>query len=128
LKENIRSGRATLSGPLDSVERVDDDVCILSNMYSHNFYHFVEELNKVIILERGNFQGRYVVSTHPSHLSPVLPNFSLEFLDLSWRRLGSGDFVLAANDFSVGAFYHPNSQSSNGRIPKRILCLARGIA
>jgi hypothetical protein len=48
------------------VHDVDEDVCILSNMYSTNFCHFTEELLKVLILERGGFKPRYVYT----HLPP----------------------------------------------------------
>jgi len=54
-----------------------EDVCILSNLHSGNFHHWItEELIKVTILERHGFEGSYVV--------PNLPNFALEFL----RMLG----------------------------------------
>jgi hypothetical protein len=56
------------------VREVDETVCILSNLYSHNFTHWLEELLKVTILERAGYTGRYV-------LSP-LPPFALEFLRL----------------------------------------------
>jgi capsular polysaccharide biosynthesis protein len=55
------------------VNEVDEDVCILSNLYSRNFFHWLtEELIKVVVLERAGFKGRYVLSG--------LPAFAKEFL------------------------------------------------
>jgi capsular polysaccharide biosynthesis protein len=54
---------------------VSEAVCILSNFYSRNFYHFVtEELPKVVILERHGFSGRYVLAS--------LPGFAGQFMDI----------------------------------------------
>ena len=51
------------------------EVCILSNFYSRNFYHWVtEELPKVVILERHGFAGRYVLAD--------LPKFAFELLGM----------------------------------------------
>ena len=55
------------------VREVDETVCILSNLYSHNFTHWLEELLKVTILERAGYAGRYV-------LLPSMPPFALELL------------------------------------------------
>jgi capsular polysaccharide biosynthesis protein len=65
--------RGRFATPFD-VREVDDTVCILSNSYSHNFTHWLEELLKVTILERGGYAGRYVVSS--------MPPFASEFLRL----------------------------------------------
>jgi capsular polysaccharide biosynthesis protein len=54
---------------------VDEDVGILSNLYSRNFGHWItEELVKVVILERYGFKGRFVVAG--------LPRFAAEFMHL----------------------------------------------
>ncbi len=45
--------------------RVEADVAILSNLYSASFTHFIEELLKVVILERAGFDGSYVLSAMP---------------------------------------------------------------
>ena len=50
----------------------DDEVCILSNSWAKSFYHWTEELYKVVILEHHGFSGRYVVTG--------LPSFCYEFL------------------------------------------------
>lgn len=51
----------------------DRRVCILSNFYSRNFHHWiVDELVKVIILERSGFTGHYVLAN--------LPAFAFEFM------------------------------------------------
>lgn len=53
--------------------RFDGEVCILSNLYSRNFGHWItEELLKVSVLEQTGFTGRYVLYDQPS--------FSYEFL------------------------------------------------
>ena len=57
-----------------AVDHVDGDVAILSNLYSANFTHFIEELLKVVILERAHFGGRFVLS--------AMPAFAYELLDL----------------------------------------------
>jgi len=55
------------------VAKVDEHVCILSNLYSRNFFHWLtEEIIKVVVLERAGFDGRYVLSG--------LPAFAKEFL------------------------------------------------
>lgn len=54
--------------------RYDEPVCVLANLYSRNFTHFIEELFKVIILERLGFEGKYLTSG--------LPRFTDEFLAL----------------------------------------------
>ncbi len=57
------------------VEYVDRDVCILSNFYSRNFYHWLtEEMFKVVVLERSGFKGAYVL--------PNLPSFVMQFMQL----------------------------------------------
>lgn len=53
---------------------MDENVCILSNCYSHNFTHGIEELLNVTILERASYAGRYVLSS--------MPTFVFEFLQL----------------------------------------------
>lgn len=59
---------------------VDSEACVLANLYSPNFHHWVtEELPKVIILERCGFSGVY--------LTPNIPDFGRQFL----RLLGVGD-------------------------------------
>lgn len=65
-----------------NVPQYDEDVCVLSNLCSHEYNHFIEELSKVVILERYGFTGRYIFSTWPSRISQELPKFSIEFLDL----------------------------------------------
>ena len=47
------------------VREVDETVCILSNLYAHNFTHWLEELLKVTILERAGYAGRYLLSWMP---------------------------------------------------------------
>jgi hypothetical protein len=59
---------------LSDFEYRDDEVCVLSNSGSSVFYHWLEELYKVVILENHGFDGRYVVSG--------MPDFATEFLEL----------------------------------------------
>ena len=77
-----RAGEVMAHALFANVQQCDEDVCVLSNLYSHNFYHFIEELYKVVILEHSGFIGNYVFSTFPSRISQELPKFSIEFLDL----------------------------------------------
>ena len=80
IKENYFSSRH-YARP-ENTKTIDDSVCIISNIFAHNFFHFIEELYKVIILERLGFDGKYVLSTMPSRLAECLPNFTLEFLTM----------------------------------------------
>jgi hypothetical protein len=57
-------------------EYIDEEVCILSNVFSTNFGHFTEELLKVVALERAGLMPRYVYTN--------LPSFAFEF----WDALG----------------------------------------
>lgn len=75
-------GRSIAHALFTNVAQCDGDVCILSNISSHDIYHYFEELYKVIILERAGFVGRYVFSAFPSRISQDLPGFSIELLDL----------------------------------------------
>jgi capsular polysaccharide biosynthesis protein len=54
---------------------VDDEVCILANIWSWNLYHWIEELFKTIILETYGFKGRYILSG--------MPDFAAEFLEMA---------------------------------------------
>ena len=45
---------------ISDLRQVDDVVCILSNAFSHVFYHWMIELYKVVILERFGFTGPYI--------------------------------------------------------------------
>jgi hypothetical protein len=57
------------------VARDERHVCILSNFYSRNFYHWLtEEMLKVAVLEKAGWDGSYVVQ--------ALPKFASEFLQL----------------------------------------------
>jgi capsular polysaccharide biosynthesis protein len=57
-------------------EYIDEEVCILSNVFSTNFTHFTEELLKVVALERAGVTPRYVYTN--------LPPFAFDF----WDALG----------------------------------------
>src|SRR5206468_263335 len=67
-------GRAVQYEAPFPVRFVDENVCILSNLYSYNFTHFIEELLKVAILEQSDFTGRYVMY--------AMPGFAYNFLAL----------------------------------------------
>ena len=79
-RERDFQGRmATYRAPFE-VAYSGDEVCILSNSYSANFFHWItEELVKVVILEENGFRGRYVLAG--------LPRFAFEFM----RLLGVAD-------------------------------------
>lgn len=88
LKRWIDDGIASESARLDDLQEVSADVCILSNIYSHNFFHYLEELYKVVVLESVGFTGSYVLA-HSSGaprqlaiLSEGLPGFSQPLLNL----------------------------------------------
>ena len=55
-----------------AVHERQEDVCILSNFYSRVFAHSVDELIKVIILERHGFEGTYVFSNAPKYSIELL--------------------------------------------------------
>jgi len=80
-----RSGRIEFETAADADSRlkhIDEQVCILSNVFSYVFSHFIEELLKVLILERAGYSGPYVYTK--------LPKFAFEFweaLELDRRRL-----------------------------------------
>ena len=64
------------------LHEVDETVCILSNLYAHNFTHWLEELLKVTILERARYAGRYVLSS-----MPPFARESLRILGISRERI-----------------------------------------
>lgn len=47
--------------PFDYAE-VNEEVCIISNLYSGNFFHWItEEAIRILLMERAGFTGRYVM-------------------------------------------------------------------
>ena len=64
------------------VREVNESVCILSNFYSANFTHCIEEFFKVIVLERWGYDGRYIFSSMP----PFAKEF-FELLNIPLRRV-----------------------------------------
>jgi Glycosyltransferase 61 len=91
---------------LESVDRTEEEVCILGNVFSHVFGHWMEELLKVIVLESFGFGGSYVVARD-------YPRFcaeSLELLGVESRRLQSVDKVtLFENAFFTSNVNHFNA-------------------
>jgi len=59
--------------PASPVQFFDAEVCIISNLFSTNFWHFTEELFKILILEKAGFSGLFVYTE--------LPQFAFEYLD-----------------------------------------------
>jgi hypothetical protein len=55
-------------------EYADAEVCVLSNIFSPSFFHWMEEMYKVAILEQYGFEGCYV--------SHSLPEYTLRWLEL----------------------------------------------
>jgi capsular polysaccharide biosynthesis protein len=48
-------------------DRRTEEVCVLANFYSRNFFHFVtEELAKVTVLEEAGYSGRYLIAGLPT--------------------------------------------------------------
>ena len=74
LERNFQGQADAYRRPFVATTR-DEDVCILANFYSRNFFHWItEELVKVTVLERSGFTGRYVLAN--------LPAFADQFLAL----------------------------------------------
>lgn len=99
----------------------DADVCILSNFFSRNFFHWVtEELPKVHMLERSGFSGSYVVSR--------LPSFALQFLAL----LGIGDErmiteLAGPTRFRSAVYVSAVTAHSLGRLPELFFSLRESV-
>jgi capsular polysaccharide biosynthesis protein len=72
-KASVTDGKGRYEHPVGCCE-VDEQVCILANIWSYNLYHWIEELLKAIILETYGFKGRYILSG--------IPNFAAEFLEV----------------------------------------------
>jgi capsular polysaccharide biosynthesis protein len=74
LKREFQDRAGAYANAFDCLDR-SEDVCILANFFSRNFFHWItEELPKVHMLERSGFRGSYVVSG--------LPAFATQFLAL----------------------------------------------
>jgi hypothetical protein len=74
LKRQFQGRTGAYANAFDCLDR-SEDVCILANFFSRNFFHWItEELPKVHMLERSGFRGSYVVSG--------LPAFAIQFLAL----------------------------------------------
>lgn len=81
--ERLDFGEAVLN--LDQCERSHSEVCILGNVFSSVFGHWMEELLKVAVLESVGFDGLYVVPAG-------YPNFCFQSLHM----LGVPDSRVAA--------------------------------
>ena len=74
VKRDFRKRAARYRQPF-SCNRRELDVCILSNFYSRNFFHWItEEMIRVMVLETAGFGGSYV--------AVGLPDFCHQFLRL----------------------------------------------
>lgn len=95
---------------LDDCPLVSHEVCILGNIYSTVFGHWMEELLKVAVLEAFGFQGQYVIA-------PRFPQFCLDSLGL----LGvAGDRILIVDrptEFICGYFITNISHMNAHRYP-----------
>jgi hypothetical protein len=54
------------------VPTLEDEVCVLANIWCDNFFHCVESMLKVVILERHGFSGQYLIANLPSFASELL--------------------------------------------------------
>ena len=70
---SMTDGKGRYEYPIGCRE-VDEEVCILANIWSYNLYHWIEELFKATILEAYGFKGRYILSG--------MPDFGAEFLEV----------------------------------------------
>jgi capsular polysaccharide biosynthesis protein len=108
------------------VAQVDEDVCILSNLYSSNFCHFSEALLRVVVLAQAGLTPRFVL--------PNRPAFVLEYL----RALGLADRCMFVSEPTVfrSALYPTNLWFGNVRrfpdvffeLRERLLAAASAIA
>ena len=89
LQDHLRvSGAARLAaGAADRLPEITEDVCILANFFSYTFFHFFEELYKVVILEKFGFRGKYVLSNARSDYFPSFPTEFLELLGIGSERI-----------------------------------------
>jgi hypothetical protein len=55
-------------------EYADIEACVLSNIFSESFFHWMEELYKVTILEKSGFHGYYICHS--------LPEYTVGWIDL----------------------------------------------
>ena len=91
---------------LEVVDTTEEEVCILGNIFSLNFAHWMDELLKVIVLESFGFGGSYVVA----HDYPRFYVESLALLGVETRRLRSVDKVtLFENAFFTSNVNHFNA-------------------
>lgn len=99
----------------------DEDVCILANFFSRNFFHWVtEELPKVHMLEKSGFRGSYVVSR--------LPSFALQFLALLGVSSDRMITQLAGPTRFRSAVYVPAVTALNlGRLPELFFSLRESV-
>lgn len=82
LMSEAAAGRIMAHALFTNVDECESPVCVLSNLYSHGFYHFIEELCKVVILERSGFTGGYAFSAFPSRIAQQVPRFARELLGM----------------------------------------------
>ena len=68
----FQGAAARFSEPF-ACERRAEEVCVLANFYSRNFFHFItEELPKVTVLEEAGYTGRYLVAGLPAFAGEAL--------------------------------------------------------
>jgi capsular polysaccharide biosynthesis protein len=73
----FQGAAARFSAPF-ACDRRAEEVCVLANFYSRNFFHFVtEELAKVTVLEEAGYTGRYLTAGLPTFAGEALSMLGL---------------------------------------------------
>lgn len=75
------------------------DVCVLYRHWTWNYYHFFTEVvDKIIIMERGGFGGRYLLC-HNSYIESVINILGIDSKRIIWADSINNDVFLARKVF-----------------------------
>jgi capsular polysaccharide biosynthesis protein len=82
--------------------RMDREVCVLSNFYSRNFYHWLtEEMHKVVVLEESGWKGDYVLHGLPGFAAGTLRMLGIDDSRMILHLPGPTTFASAVFTTSV---------------------------
>lgn len=81
LFDSVAPKTCKVGEPVGHYQRLPGDYALLANVWSATFYHWFEELLRVVILEDAGFQGRYII-----HQQGTFIPDSLELLGISPER------------------------------------------
>ena len=115
--------RPTLKGQKLEVNHdgSSDEVCVLGNIYSHVFYHWVEELLKVIVLEKYGFKGYYLIPEG----YPEFCHQSFSLLGVPLNRLRA---TCEAKTYNTAYFTSTVSHFNANKYPRLILALRDALS